>query len=155
MNTVPSGKLDFCMNGALLVSGTMREGIDVTTPAIVGALERKPEFVVDGAVVAGVVEIPDASLAVDAVIAVIAVAAVVAVEPVTVARSGRSLSVVCATDAVATMRMPLHMRTGVILLREAMILFYLHALEQLSSRKRLSYSNNVLKNASYVCFCCG
>jgi hypothetical protein len=116
MNTVPSGRLDLCMNGALLVSGTMRDGIDVTTPAIVGALERKPELVVDGVFVAGVVEAPVAVVAVDALFAVVAVVAVVAVEPVTVARFGKSLRVVCARDAVANRRMPLHTRIGVIFL---------------------------------------
>jgi len=119
MNTVPSGRLDLCIKGALLVSGTISDGMDVTTPAIVGALERKPELVVDGAVVAGVVETPDASLAVDAlfaVVPVVAVVAVVAAEPVTVARSGRSLSAVCAMAAAAKRRMPLHRRMGVIFL---------------------------------------
>jgi len=150
MNTVPSGRLDLCMNGALLVSGTIRDGIDVTTPAIVGALERKPELVVDGALVAGVVEIPDASLAVDAVVAVVAV---VAVEPVTVDRFGKSVSPVCARDAVANRRMQLHRRMGAIVLCFAMLKMCFQALEQLSNRKRLSSSDNVVKRV--VCVCLG
>jgi hypothetical protein len=50
MKTVPSGRFDFCMNGAPLRSGIIKDGIDVTTPAIVGAFEMRPEIVVDGPV---------------------------------------------------------------------------------------------------------
>lgn len=74
------------------------EGIDVTTPAIVGAFEMRPEMVVEGpveaaALVAGVEEAPDVAV-VDA--AVVAVDACWAAVPVIVLRFGRSLSVDCA-----------------------------------------------------------
>lgn len=117
MNTVPSGRLDLCMNGAPLVSGTIRDGIEVTTPAIVGALERRPEttveavveaaIVVAAVVVAAVVDASEAAVVVAELLAV--VVAVVAVVPVIVLRFGRSLSVDCAR-VVAAKRMMLVVR---------------------------------------------
>lgn len=95
MKTVPSGKLDFCMNGAPLVSGTMREGMDVTTPAIVGALERSPVTTVVDAPTVGASEMRPVTVTgvvVDS--CVVAVVGVVAVVSVTVERFGRSVGVV-------------------------------------------------------------
>lgn len=74
----------------------MRDGIDVTTPAMVGALEMRPEIVVEGPVeaaefVEGVVEgVVEASVV---VIVDAAVDAWVAAVPVIVLRFGRSLGV--------------------------------------------------------------
>lgn len=98
MKTVPSGRLDLCMNGAALRSGTIRDGTEVTTPAIVGALERKPEWttvdaaaaVVEAPVLPGVVEAADEADLIDGW--------------VTVARFGRSVGVVCCACVVTAKR---------------------------------------------------
>lgn len=58
IKTVPSGRLDFCMNGAALKSGMMSVGTEVTTPDIVGALERRPDETTVEAAVADVVDAP-------------------------------------------------------------------------------------------------
>jgi len=138
MKTVPSKRLDLCMNGAELRSGTIKDGIEVTTPAIVGALERKPEWTTVEAAAAAVVEAPVLPGVVEA-----ADGAVLIEGCVTVARFGRSVRVVCCA-CVATARRILRNtahRRRVKAEDISMSLFY--ALRRFSMRNRLSSSESL------------
>lgn len=93
------------MNGAALRSGTMREGIAVTTPAIVGALVRKPwRATVEEAATAVVEAFEPAEVAVADDAAVDEPEDVADVLAVTVARFGKSVGVVCCACMVEMRR---------------------------------------------------
>jgi len=143
------------MNGAALRSGTIRDGTEVTTPAIVGAFERNPEWTTVEAAAAAVVEAPvllrvieamdEAAVVEDGVVddGVVDDCVVVVFLPVTVARSGRSVGVVCCACAVKARRIATKAAQRRRVEIEAIVMDLFYAVEKFSMRNRLSSSERL------------